>query len=179
MTLLLSHNCSSRTGHNNQNGGEVVFNSYSLYIDKRCFTDTNNEKWNEVYGDVSEDIPRNMPGPRGNPVDITMFIDAAFARDLVTHCSHTGIIIFINNAPIYWFSKQQTTVEASTFDSDFVALQIAIKMNDALQYKLQMMGMSINNTSNVMCDNNLVVCNVTRVKSILKKKHLLVVYHKV
>ena len=42
-----------------------------------------------------------------------------------------------------------------------------------------MMGIPINKASNVMCDNNLVVCNVTKVESIFKKKHLLVAYHKV
>ena len=120
-----------------------------------------------------------MPEPRGKPVGVTMFVDAAFAGDPITRRSHTGVIIFINNAPIYWYSKRQATVEASTFGSEFVALRVAVEMNDALRYKLRMMGFPIANASNVMCDNKSVVSNVTKVESTLKKKHLSVAYHKV
>ena len=191
VTLLSSHNCSPRAGHleaayqvfeylsHHDTGGKVVFNSIPKEVNEERFFDANNANWKEVYGDVSEDIPTNMPEPRGEPVGVTMFVDAAFAGDPITRRSHTGVIIFINNAPIYWYSKRQATVEASTFGSEFVALRVAVEMNDALRYKLQMMGFPIANASNVMCDNKSVVSNVTKVESTLKKKHLSVAYHKV
>ena len=46
--------------------------------------------------------------------------------------SHTGIIIFFQNAPIIWFSKRQNTVEAETFGSEFVALRIGKELLFAL-----------------------------------------------
>ena len=58
------------------------------------------------YGDVTEDLPCNMPEPRENSVIISIFTDAAFAGDLVTRRSQSGILIFINCAPITWYSKQ-------------------------------------------------------------------------
>ena len=99
-----------------------------------------------------------------------MFCDAAFAGDIVTRRSQTGILIFLNGAPITWYSKRQNTVEASTFGSEFVALRVGIEMNDALRYKLRMMGIHVKGP---------VVSNTTLAESTLKKKHLSVCHHKV
>ena len=134
------------------NDGNVVFNSTLIDINKRRFKKA---KWKEYYRKISEDIPMNMPESRGNPVEITLSVDAAFTGDLITRQSHTGIIIFINNDPIYWYSKRQATVEASTFGSEFVSLWVSIEMNDCLQYKLQMMRIPINMPSNVLCDKQI------------------------
>ena len=109
---------------------------------------------------------------------ISMFTDAAFAGDLVTRRSQTGILIFINRAPITWYSKRQNTVEASTFGSEFIALRVGWEMNDGLRYKLQMLGIPIQGPTNVYCDNEAVVSNSSLAESTLKKKHLSVSYHK-
>ena len=45
-----------------------------------------------IYGDVTEDLPTNMPEPRGNAVIIFMFIDAVFAGNLVTRRSQSGML---------------------------------------------------------------------------------------
>ena len=52
-------------------------------------------------------------------------------------------------------------------------------MNDELRYKLQMMRISIREPTNVYCDNEAFVSNSSMAKSTLKKKHILVYYHKV
>ena len=113
--------------------------------------------WKYIYKDVTENIPCNMPEPRGNPVIILMFTDATFAGDLVTRRSQSGILIFINCAPITWYSKRQNTVETSTFGSEFFALRVGYKMNDGLRYKLLMMGVPIKGPTNIYCDNEAVV----------------------
>ena len=77
-----------------------------------------------------------------------MFTDAAFAGDLVTRRSQSGILIFINRAPVTWYSKRQNTVEASAFDSEFIALRVGCKMNDGLRYKLRVMGAPIKGPTN-------------------------------
>jgi len=41
---------------------------------------------------------------------IRVFVDADHAGDLVTRRSRMGFIIFLNNAPIYWNSKKQSSV---------------------------------------------------------------------
>jgi len=62
-----------------------------------------------------------MPEARGNPVQINCFTDADHAGNRITRRSRTGIIIFVNRAPVIWYSKAQNTIESSTFGSEFVA----------------------------------------------------------
>ena len=134
--------------------------------------------WSELYPDAAEAIPRDMPAPRGRSVVMSCFVDADHAGCRVTRRSHTGVIIFINRAPILWFSKRQNTVESSTFGSEFVAMRIAIEMIEGLRYKLRMMGVGIDGPCNVFCDNNAVVLNTVNPESMLKKKHAAINYHR-
>jgi hypothetical protein len=57
---------------------------------------------------------------------MTCFVDADHAGYRVTRRSHTGVLIFVNRAPILWFSKRQNTVEASTFGSEFIVAKTAV-----------------------------------------------------
>ena len=84
--------------------------------------------------------------------------------------SNTGIILFFNGATIRWYSKRQNTIESSTFGSEFIALKIAAEMNDAMRYKLCMLGIPIQEPTNTFCDNNSVVINVTTPESTRQKK---------
>ena len=81
-----------------------------------------------------------MSDPRGNMVRISAFFDANYAGNVVTHRSHSNIIIFVQNAPIIWFSKRQDTVEAEPFGSEFGALHIFKELIVVLRYKLRMFG---------------------------------------
>jgi hypothetical protein len=65
-------------------------------------------------------------------VNITVFSDADHAGNQATCCSFTGILIYVNRAPIIWYSKKQTNVETSTFGSEFVAMRIAIEITEGL-----------------------------------------------
>jgi hypothetical protein len=104
-------------------------------------------------------MPANRPEPRGASVQVNMFCDAAHATCLLSRRSSTGIIFFLNGAPIVWYAKRQNTIESSTFGSEFVALRIACEMNDALRYKLRMFGVEIDGPTNGFCDNESVVKN--------------------
>ena len=63
-----------------------------------------------------------MPEARGHGVIVTCFVDANHGGNLKDRKSQTGVLIFINKAPIHWYSKSQTTVEASTFGAEFCAM---------------------------------------------------------
>lgn len=76
-----------------------------------------------------------MPHALGLPVAVACFVDANHAGNVLTRPSHTGIIIFIQNAPIIWYSKKQNTVESSTFGSELVALRVARDLIAALRIK--------------------------------------------
>jgi hypothetical protein len=108
---------------------------------------------------------------------MNVFVDADHAGNKVTRWSQTGILIYLNCAPITWFSKAQNTVESSTFGSEFIAMRIAVEMTEALRYKLRMMGIPIEGSANVFCDNKSVVTNSTIPTSTLKKKHNSIAYH--
>ncbi len=67
---------------------------------------------------------------------MTYFVNADHAGCQLTRRSHTGVILYINRAPIIWYSKRQNTVESSTFGSEFIAMKIAIELIEGLRYKL-------------------------------------------
>jgi len=52
-----------------------------------------------------------MPPPRGNAATRHCFVDADLAGNTGTRRSQTGILIFVNRAPVIWYSKRQNTVE--------------------------------------------------------------------
>jgi hypothetical protein len=138
--------------------------------------------WSEFYPDavkLGEAIPFNAPRPRGNAVQLNMFCDASHATDLITRRSTTGILFFMNVAPVKWYFKRQNTIESSTFGSKFVALKIAAEMNDGLlRYKIRMFGIPLDGPTNGFCDNESVVRNATIPESTLQKKHNSIAYHK-
>lgn len=154
---------------------KLVFDDTRPIIDGRAFQQCD---WTEFYPEAEEIVPPDMPEPLGKPVMMTCFVDADHAGCKETRRSHTGIIILVNKAPVVWFSKQQATVETSTFGSEIVAMQIAIELIEGLRYKLRMMGVPIEGSCNVLCDNESVVKNVKRPESSCKKKHNSVAYHK-
>jgi hypothetical protein len=134
--------------------------------------------WSEFYPEAEDQLPPNMPEPRGKEVTTSCFVDADHAGCRVTRRSHTGIVIFVNRAPIIWYSKRQNTVETSTFGSEFVAMRIAIDQPESLRYKLQMMGVPLAGPTALFCDNDSVVRNSSAPESVLKKKHNAIAYHR-
>ena len=133
------------------------------------------EEFKKFYRDAEEPMPHRMPKPRGLPVWITAFVDASHAANKVTRRSHTGFILFVNSAPIIWYSKRQNTVEASTFSSEFIALKTCVEAISALRFKLRMFGVPLggsditktDDAAYVYCDNETVVKNSTLVESTL------------
>jgi hypothetical protein len=106
--------------------------------------------WSKFYPDLSREIvPSDAPEALGVPVQINMFCDASHATDLITRRSTTGILFFLNGTPINWYSRRQNTIESSTVGSEFLALRIALEMNDTLQYKLRMFGIQMQLTWHV------------------------------
>jgi len=82
------------------------------------------EDWSATpYGKCMEDIAHNSPEPLGIGFTMRAFVDSDHAGDYITRRSRTGFIIFLNSAPIYWYSKKQGSCETSTFGSEFIAMK--------------------------------------------------------
>jgi len=125
----------------------------------------------------------------------------------VTRRSQTGILIFVNRAPIIWYSKRQNAVEVSTFGSEITAMKNAIELIEAVRYKLRMFGVPIDGATitamknaieliealryklrmfsvpidgatNIFCDNEAVTKNCSNPTSTVKKKHNSIAYHR-
>ena len=74
-----------------------------------------------IYGNCSEDIPKDIPTPLGKPVILSTYLDANLYHDYITGRSVTGILQLVNSIPIDWLSKHLATVEMATYGSEFVA----------------------------------------------------------
>ncbi|MFM7530855.1 MAG: Ty1/Copia family ribonuclease HI, partial [Nodosilinea sp.] len=135
------------------------------------------ENWQEFYPEATDVLPPDMPEPRGKPVQITMFVDASHAANLVTRQSRSGILIYCNLSLILWYSKRQNSIETSSFGSEFMALKTGFEMLEGLRYKLRMMGVPIDGPAIVMVDNMSVVRNTSVPESQLRKKSNSIAYH--
>ena len=156
--------------------GKILFDtSYPVHHD----VNHDDLDWTEFYPDAEEELPPDMPDPRGKPVRITVYLDADHAHDVVTRRSVTGILMLLNNTPIKWVCKRQKTVETSTYGSELVAARIATEMVMALRYQLRMLGIPIDGPAMMFGDNQSVVLNTTVPSSVLKKKHHACAYHRV
>ena len=187
VSKLSSYNASPRKGHleavyrifaylKKKENSSIIFDATEPEIRESEFTECD---WQDFYPEAEEKLPPTMPMPRGPDVTITCYVDADHAGNLLTRRSHTGIVIFLNSAPISWYSKRQNTVESSTFGSEFNALRIAVDQIEALRYKLRMFGVRVERPTNVYCDNKTVVTNSSLPESTLNKKHNAICYHRV
>ena len=95
----------------------------------------------------------------------------------MTRKSRTGFMVYLNNAPVYWYSKKQGSVEPSTYQAEFTAMREATEYVRALRYKLRMMGIPVEGPAYVFGDNQSVLANTTNPGSTLKKKCAAVAYH--
>lgn len=158
---------------------EMVFDPSVPEIDMNIFQ---RQDWSySIYStpgeELKEDVPPNMPDPLGRGFTIRVFFDADHAGESLTRRSRTGFVVFLNNAPIYWHSKKQTSCETSTFGSEFIAAKQAAEYVRGLRYKLRMFGIPVEEPAFMFGDNQSVLANTSMPQSTLKKKCHAIAYH--
>jgi hypothetical protein len=80
---------------------EMVFNPTPPINDMSLFEQ---QDWSFLafgYESLMEELPSNMPLLFGLSMTMRVFVDSNHAGDLVTCCSRTHFIVFLNGAPIY------------------------------------------------------------------------------
>ncbi|KAI2504635.1 Reverse transcriptase (RNA-dependent DNA polymerase) [Fragilaria crotonensis] len=157
-----------------KHNARIVFDPTYPEIDMTVFKECD---WKNYYGNVTEATPPNAPEPRGKEIDLRMFVDSDHAGDQRTRRSRTGFLIYMNLAPITWYSKKQSTIETSVFGAEFVAMKQGMETLRGIRYKLRMMGVSLSGPSFIYGDNMSVIHNTQRPESTLKKKSNAVCYH--
>jgi hypothetical protein len=187
VNTLARHSMQPRAGH--LTALTRVFGYVKKHSDGRILVDPSppdtsayeftQQNWTEFYPDAEEELPPDMPTPKGKPIHTMCYVDADHAHDLVTRRSVTGILIFANNMPMKWYSKRQKTVETSSYGSELVAARLAVEHIIEIRYKLRMLGVPIAGPTLMRGDNIAVVLNTTVPSSQLKKKHNAIAYHRV
>lgn len=124
-----------------------------------------------------EELPPKIPKARGFGFTIRAKVDADHASDTVTRRSRTGFLVFLNCSLIHWFSKKQTSVETSSFGSEFVAMKQCCEYLRGLRYKLRMMAIPVNGPCYIQGDNMSVLANTMDPSSTLRKKSQSITYH--
>ena len=114
-----------------------------------------------VYGDVHEILPADMPEPLGKAVVTSTSTDANLNHRLATGKSLTGCLHFVNQTPVYWYSKKQATVETATYGSEFVAAKTATEQIMDIRQTLRYLGAPIGLKSFLFGDNRSVVTSAT------------------
>jgi hypothetical protein len=99
--------------------------------------------WIEFYPDAGEEIPKDLPAEKGPRVRMTIYLDADHAHDLITRRSITGILVILNNTPIRWISKRQTTVDTSTYCSELVASGFVTELSLEIRYMFRSLGVAL------------------------------------
>ena len=159
----------------NNHNGVMVFDPTEPDLDLSQFP---KEDWSaSAYGECKEELPTNAPEPRGNGFTMRAFVDSDHAGDTVTRRSRTGFIIFLNSAPIFWYSKKQGSIETSSFGSEFIAMKQCCEYVRGLRYKLRMMGITVDAPSYIFGDNQSVLANTSHPHSTLKKKSSSIAFH--
>ena len=131
-----------------------------------------------IYGNVTEDIPPDIPTPKGHPVRLTTFVDANLMHHLMTGRSCSGILHFLNQTPIDWFTKHQKQVKTATYGSEFMAARQAIEQFMDLRYTLHMFGVPLDGPSWLFGDNRSVVTSSRLPHSTLGKCWNALSYHR-
>jgi hypothetical protein len=80
---------------------------------------------------------------KGKVNGTTTYRDSNLMHDLFTGSIMSGIITLINNTPIQWFCKNQTTVKTYACGSKYVVTRQATERIMDLRYTLSMLGIPI------------------------------------
>ena len=132
-----------------------------------------------VYGGAKEEIPHDIPEPKGKHVTTTTYVDANLHHDQVTGKAVTACPHIVNATPSHWYTKRQATVETATYGSEFVAARIATDQIIDLRYTLMYLGVPVRSKSYMFGDNKSVVDSASIPTSTLSKKSTLASYHRV
>jgi hypothetical protein len=118
VSMMSSHLALPQSGHLQElyhifaylkahSNAEMVFNLTLISPDMTLFGQE--DWWYSTYGydgTQQEELPDNMPKPCGPSMTMRVFVDSDHTGNLMTWRSRTRFIIFLNNAPIYWYSTK-------------------------------------------------------------------------
>ena len=124
-------------------------------------------------------MSHDMSESLGKSVQIICYVNVNHTGNCLNRRSSSGILIYVSNTPVIWYSKRKNTVETSSFGSYFLALRIATELVEALRYKIGCFGVRLDGPASIFFDNKLVVTNASVPTSMLNKLQNEICYHQV
>ena len=140
------------------------------------------QRWDRLQyetGTAPEEIPEDQLPPKGLPVRISAWFDANLYHDIVTGHAAMGQLIMINQTPIYWNSKKQSTVETATYASEFIAGRVCAEEVMGIRFELRMLGIPLDGPSWLFGDNKAMINSSMIPEGKLTKRSIALAYHKV
>ena len=137
------------------------------------------EDLKKEYPKAMEEVDKYLPLPLIDKLEITVFVDSDHAQNKTTRQSITGIIMIIGRNHVFYYSKLHGAVENSTYSVEFMAMRHAVDEVVVLRYMLRCLGGNVDTASEVYRDNLGGIQNATIKESLLKKKQVVIIYHKV
>ena len=88
----------------------------------------NRYDWSKtVYAGAKEEVPHNIPEPKGKPVKLITYADSNLMHNILDGKVITGILHFVNQTPFDWYYKKQATAETATYGAEELAGRTAIE----------------------------------------------------
>jgi hypothetical protein len=123
---MSSHLALPREGHMHQvfhifaylkkyHNTELVFDPSDPCVDESDFElkDWTSSEFGHVQG--KEELPPNMPQPRGLGFVMRAKADADHAGDTITRRSRTGFLVYLNSALVCWISRSRQVLNRAVF----------------------------------------------------------------
>ncbi|KAL7460133.1 hypothetical protein ACHAXS_000598 [Conticribra weissflogii] len=100
-----------------------------------------------------------------------MFVDSDHVGENCSLRFHTGLPVYLNNALISWYSKKQNTFEMYTFNTEFVAMETGVEIQQEIWHKLYIIGKPMDFALCIYRDSMSVMSNTSQSESVLQKKN--------
>jgi hypothetical protein len=142
----------------------------SVDFDKR-------DEFKELYPGAKEQIDLKHPIALMKEPSTSVYFDASFANDTTTGRSHTGVLVYVGSTPVNWVCKRQSTVETSTYSSEYVAGKAGVEEVACIRYALRSFGVKISKPTALLGDNQAMVNSVSAMKMDKMKRSLFVAMH--
>ena len=114
-----------------------------------------------VCAGAKELLPHRAPTPKGPYVTTITYVDANLYHDYISGKAVTGVLHLVNQTPVDWYTKKQSTVETATYSSEFVAAKTAVEQLLDLRTTLRYLGANVREKSHMFGDNQSVVTSLS------------------
>ena len=152
----------------NKYDAELVFDPMEPEIYENA---SKHKNWvDTIYGNGIEVLPIFSPICRAFGFKVMKYLDSGHAGNNITHHSQTGVVVYLNSARVYWYSKKQGSIKSSSFRIECIAPKLYCEYLCGLRCKLQMIGTPCDFLPYIYGNNKSVFINSSEPFLVIKRK---------